>query len=68
MGTHMGIPTEILWEWEWKFPSNGNPDNDPSNLIISKFRHYSTPWLIRTEVFRFKKYLFRLLNLFGLVK
>ena len=21
----MGIPTEILWEWEWKFPYHGNP-------------------------------------------
>ena len=22
----MGIPTEILWEWEWKFFSHGNPE------------------------------------------
>ena len=21
----MGIPTDILWEWEWKLPSHGNP-------------------------------------------
>ena len=27
MGIHMGVPTEILWEWEWKFPSHGNPES-----------------------------------------
>ena len=31
-------------------------------------RRNSTPSLIRTEVFRFMEYLFRLANLFGLVK
>ena len=27
-GENMGIPTEILWEWEWKSSSHGNPDTN----------------------------------------
>ena len=32
-GNSMGIPPEILWEWEWKSSSHGNPD---TNRISSK--------------------------------
>ena len=30
----MGIPTEILWEWELKFYSHGNPGDEPYEHIF----------------------------------